>query len=225
MLDKKNKKTLIFLVVFFIIMVFSLFAGNMHVEENDELLNETVISLFDSVKDNYTISVNVTRNDVDNKYTYYTDSKLELYEINDDEGYIKYNDNYYSVDSENYELTKIKEIDIYDKYSNINLIKNLLSYCDYSFVNKANIKCKIKISDYIDEYNKLYSKEIPSIEGDMIININHLDKLLNYIEIDYSDINKLIDNNDDKLKYKIVFEEIGNNDFSDLMELYKDELK
>ena len=224
-LEKLNKKTIVFLMIFFAIMLFALFADKLPYNSGDEITNETLISYFEKLNDNYTLNVSINKNDMEEKHVYYTDSKLELYEDNDGNGFIKYKDKYYKVNEEDFSLSKTDGFDFTDKYTNVLLIKSLIPYCDFRVINKANIECNINVSDYISEYNKIYGSEIPSIDEKMLIHINHLDKYLNYVQIDYTNINKLIDNKDEKLIYKITFDDIGTNDFSDLMELYKDTLK
>ena len=139
-LEELNKKTIVFLMIFFAIMLFALFADKLPYNSGDEITNETLISYFEKLNDNYTLNVSINKNDIEEKHVYYTDSKLELYEDNDGNGFIKYNDKYYKVNEEDFSLSKTDGFDFTDKYTNVLLIKSLIPYCDFRVINKANIE-------------------------------------------------------------------------------------
>lgn len=182
--------------------------------------NKSIISKFDKIGNNYEIDIEETNNNVVINHIYYTDSKMELYETeNMDVGYVKYNDKFYIMDGNTHKLSKTKNINFIDEqYYDLDFIKNLLSNCEFEFENNATVKCNIKRRDYFNKLNSKYNTKYGNDSEDEIeIILKYSDSIKN-INIDYSSdyvINK----------YNLTIKNIGNNDFHEIREYYKDILE
>ena len=110
-------------------------------------------------------------------------------------------------------------------YYDINFIKKLIPYCDSTFVNTVKLSCKIKLSDYLNEYNEYYKKSITSDEDETIeIIIVHYGERLGKIIVDYSNINKIVNGEYLNIHYGIKMSNINNVDFSEIYDYFKKDL-
>ena len=104
------------------------------------------------------------------------------------------------------------------------IIKNVINKCELEYINDSNKECNINENIYFENYNNIYNTNYTS-DKDMKINISFYKTSIYSIELDYSNIDKIINNNDDILKYKFIFSDIGKNDYSEMLKYYKKELK
>ena len=218
-------KGILYSLIFIVMLLFIFLINNsksMKLEKKD-MTKEEMISLFDKIKSNYSLVVEEEINGKSIKIEYSTDSKLILYE-KDDKGYLIYNNIIYEADKE---TTKIKKTNyvIEDKLYNINFIKKIMNYCELEYVNNAKSKCSVKYSDFLNEYNNEYNTNI-EINYDNILKfdvVHYSDRIVKVI-VDYSQINSLINNSSDTLKYGIKIENIDKNNFDELFNYYKNDI-
>ena len=183
--DKREraKIELLLYVIFFIsVIVFVRIENN--TSSNNNNINDLDNLFIYQIEDNYCYDTNVNIND--NNYEYIGkvlgyNSTIEKKENNKDEYFYKKNDKYYKLDQDNgYVL------------SNENDIYNIISY-DYMDIN--NIKEYIKTSN---NDNGIYKVKI----SDIILNSSSsdyitikIDNINNTIEIDYTNLLRINDNN------------------------------
>lgn len=195
--DKREraKIELILYAIFFIGVIIFVRVGNNISNNNINTSDNLFIS---QINDNYSYDTKVNIND--NNYEYIGkvlgyNSTIEKKDSNTDEYFYKKNDKYYKLDQDNgYVL------------SNENDIYNIISY-DYMDIN--NIKEYIKISN---NDNGIYKVKI----SDIILNSSSsdyitikLDNINNTIEIDYTNLLRINDNNITKAIVNITYSDIN----------------
>ena len=200
----------------------------------EEVRSEDIVTLLDMLGDNYTLEITEEIDGKSNTLYYYRDDKIELYEgsLLGEDGVMVYGGKSYIIYKE--EFDKIKEINklklhnykgdnsfIKDPYYNIELLKKVINYCEMTPVNVVKANCKFNLSNYLDEYNILYNKRVETNYDDKIsMDIVHYSDGIGKIIIDYTEINKVINNSESTIKYGIKIETVGENDFSDLLNLF-----
>lgn len=184
---------------------------------------EDIVSKLDLLKDNYNIYVYKSDGKEDKKIEISTYKDITIYTGNalNIEGYVQYKDKYYVVGKDEFVETKkdkIKnEIPMYSY--NFELLKNVTNYC--TFVDNYN--CNINISNYLDEYNKIYNTEYKVDEDKtMTIKYKYDKKMITRIDYDYSEINKIINKKDEIIKYTIIINNINSNDYSDQIKYFNE---
>lgn len=195
--DKREraKIELILYAIFFIGVIIFVRVGNNISNNNINTSDNLFIS---QINDNYSYDIKININD--NNYEYIGkvlgyNSTIEKKENNTDKYFYKKNDKYYKLDQDNgYVL------------SNENDIYNIISY-DYMDIN--NIKEYIKISN---NDNGIYKVKI----SDIILNSSSsdyitikLDNINNTIEIDYTNLLRINDNNITKAIVNITYSDIN----------------
>lgn len=195
--DKREraKIELILYAIFFIGVIIFVRVGNNISNNNINTSDNLFIS---QINDNYSYDIKININD--NNYEYIGkvlgyNSTIEKKDSNTDEYFYKKNDKYYKLDQDNgYVL------------SNENDIYNIISY-DYMDIN--NIKEYIKISN---NDNGIYKVKI----SDIILNSSSsdyitikLDNINNTIEIDYTNLLRINDNNITKAIVTITYSNIN----------------
>ena len=195
--DKREraKIELILYAIFFIGVIIFVRVGNNISNNNINTSDNLFIS---QINDNYSYDTKVNIND--NNYEYIGkvlgyNSTIEKKDSNTDEYFYKKNDKYYKLDQDNgYVL------------SNENDIYNIISY-DYMDIN--NIKEYIKTSN---NDNGIYKVKI----SDIILNSSSsdyitikLDNINNTIEIDYTNLLRINDNNITKAIVTITYSNIN----------------
>ena len=197
--DKREraKIELLLYVIFFIsVIVFVRIENN--TSSNNNNINDLDNLFIYQIEDNYCYDTNVNIND--NNYEYIGkvlgyNSTIEKKDSNTDEYFYKKNDKYYKLDQDNgYVL------------SNENDIYNIISY-DYMDIN--NIKEYIKTSN---NDNGIYKVKI----SDIILNSSSsdyitikIDNINNTIEIDYTNLLRINDNNITKAIVTITYSNIN----------------
>ena len=195
--DKREraKIELILYAIFFISVIIFVRVGNNISNNNINTSDNLFIS---QINDNYSYNIKININD--NNYEYIGkvlgyNSTIEKKDSNTDEYFYKKNDKYYKLDQDNgYVL------------SNENDIYNIISY-DYMDIN--NIKEYIKTSN---NDNGIYKVKI----SDIILNSSSsdyitikLDNINNTIEIDYTNLLRINDNNITKAIVTITYSNIN----------------
>ena len=195
--DKREraKIELILYAIFFIGVIIFVRVGNNISNNNINTSDNLFIS---QINDNYSYDIKININD--NNYEYIGkvlgyNSTIEKKENNTDKYFYKKNDKYYKLDQDNgYVL------------SNKNDIYNIINY-DYMDIN--NIKEYIKISN---NDNGIYKVKI----SDIILNSSSsdyitikLDNINNTIEIDYTNLLRINDNNITKAIVNITYSDIN----------------
>lgn len=195
--DKREraKIELILYAIFFIGVIIFVRVGNNISNNNINTSDNLFIS---QINDNYSYDIKININD--NNYEYIGkvlgyNSTIEKKDSNTDEYFYKKNDKYYKLDQDNgYVL------------SNENDIYNIISY-DYMDIN--NIKEYIKTSN---NDNGIYKVKI----SDIILNSSSSDYITiklyninNTIEIDYTNLLRINDNNITKAIVNITYSDIN----------------
>ncbi len=224
-----NQKTLIYLIIFIVGISFLFIdtnekgSGNNTKPNNENTITitkEDIVKKLDNIKDNYSLDVIEKVNDEKIILDIDTDGKLISYisKSIDKGGYIIYKDKYFVPGSNNnFMIVKSVKSPIVDGIYNLDLIKSLTNYCEFT----DNNTCKIKYSDYLKEYNYKY-KTTYEIEEDnnLLINFTYSEKYITKISYDYTVLNKIINNTEDKINYTIRISNINKNDFSDQFEYF-----
>lgn len=220
-----NFNILILVGIVIAILFLSATSGMDNINNNVETEEVNIKELLSNITDNYTVKITISNSLESKNFNYSRDSKVEILDEGDysDKAYLVYNDKKYLIDVENYKLSKINKIDILDDpYINYNLIKNVLNICEFEDVNTTNKSCTLKVSTYLNEYNSIYKTDYSSDE-DMNINVSYYPTKIYSITIDYTNVDKAINNGEDILKYEFVFSDIGKNNYEEMLQYYKKE--
>lgn len=195
--DKREraKIELILYTIFFIGVIIFVRVGNNISNNNINTSDNLFIS---QINDNYSYDIKININD--NNYEYIGkvlgyNSTIEKKDSNTDEYFYKKNDKYYKLDQDNGYVLSNKN-DIYDvinyDYMDINNIKEYIKTS-----NNDNGIYKVKISDIILNSNSLDYITIK------------LDNINNTIEIDYTNLLRINDNNITKAIVTITYSDIN----------------
>lgn len=192
---EKAKIELILYTIFFIGVIIFVRVGNNISNNNINTSDNLFIS---QINDNYSYDIKININD--NNYEYIGkvlgyNSTIEKKDSNTDEYFYKKNDKYYKLDQDNGYVLSNKN-DIYDvinyDYMDINNIKEYIKTS-----NNDNGIYKVKISDII----------LNSSSSDYIT--IKLDNINNTIEIDYTNLLRINDNNITKAIVTITYSNIN----------------
>ena len=226
--DNTVMKLLVIILIFFLLIVAIISMKKFRGINNKILPNkENMAELFNNIKDNYTLEIEKKINDNTKNIVYSRDKNLILFEGDyEAKGYLVYKSKVYELNSNNKIIkSKLSLNKIEDSYYDIDLIKKLFNYCDVEYVNNVKALCKIKYSDYLNEYNTKYKTKIEiDVDNSIEFYIVHYSDRIGKIIVDYSGINKIINNTEDSVNYGILIKDIDNNDFSDYLNYYKKEL-
>ena len=195
--DKREraKIELILYAIFFIGVIIFVRVGNNISNNNINTSDNLFIS---QINDNYSYDIKININD--NNYEYIGkvlgyNSTIEKKDSNTDEYFYKKNDKYYKLDQDNGYILSNKN-DIYD----------VINY-DYMDIN--NIKEYIKLSTREDNIYKVKISDIilNSSSSDYIT--IKIDNINNTIEIDYTNLLRINDNNITKAIVNITYSDIN----------------
>ena len=109
-------------------------------------------------------------------------------------------------------------------FINLKLIRDVLKECELEIVSDNNSKCNINTFKYIEKYNEYYNTDYKSDDSKTEISIVYYSNEIHDINIDYTNINKIINESDSKLNYKMTIININENDYSDIYNYYKEVL-
>lgn len=197
--DKKGRAKIelsLYLIFFLIVVIFarvsSYTAGNIEKNHTDE-------SFIFSLKDNYICDINIALNGDIYEYNLKVlgnNANIVMKSSNEEKFYHLMNNKYYELDNNgNYILTTTDEVFPYINFNFLN-IKNVRNFIINA--NKEDSEYRIKISDIILNNTS---------NDDVIIIVDEVNK---YIEIDYSNLLK-IDNEDiSSALVKMTFSNIDN---------------
>lgn len=227
---KLNREISLFGIIFIFAILVFMFGDivktpkEKDVDKIDEVKKETVVELFDKINDNYSLVIEKNENDVISSLKYARDKSIILLESKDDvldqEGYMIYNQKmYYLKDGVLHETQKINyKIEYNAVYYDISFIKTLLKSCKMEEVDSSQINCKLKVSDFLKEYNYKYDTSYKIMDDkDFILNILYSTSSIKSIKIDYSEINKILTAKDENniIIYNIKINDIGTNNFEE----------
>ena len=89
-------------------------------------------------------------------------------------------------------------------------------------INVVKVNCKFNLSDYINEYNTLYNENILLDSDEKLeMNIVYYSTGIGKINIDYTKINKIINQNDNSINYSIKLVNTDENDFTEIHNFFK----
>ncbi len=229
--DNKNIKYFIYLGIFLIMIILSFVMHSSRVKKVDITVDKNeIIKLFDKITNNYDLTITETKNDKTKELEIFTDGNVKLYEGDYfEEGYLIYKDKLFKLDSENKKLKQEKSnLDLLNEnYYNLDFLKNLINHCEFEYINPVKSNCSIKTKDIVDEYNLIfntdykYEDEFDITKFDLIYTSSEIGK----VNIDYSKLNNIINNNYDSIKYGIKFRNLNQNDFSELIDYFKNTLE
>ena len=224
--DKKNIKYFIYLGIFIMMIILSFVMHSSRVKKVDITVDKNeIIKLFDKITNNYDLTITETKNDKTKELEIFTDGNVKLYEGDYfEEGYLIYKDKLFKLDSENKKLKQEKSnLDLLNEnYYNLDFLKNLINHCEFEYINPVKSNCSIKTKDIVDGYNLIfntdykYEDEFDITKFDLIYTSSEIGK----VNIDYSKLNNIINNN-----YGIKFRNINQNDFSELIDYFKNTLE
>jgi len=226
--DKKDK--VLSIILFVLIVIATIYLGSNYTMPNDTnntSIDANVTELLSNINDNYTVSINVYNSQEKYNYNYSRDSQIELIDEGDysNKAYLVYKNKFYLIDVNNFKLTNVSKIDRYNNpYVNIELIKKLINNCKLESINTNNQKCIINENDYFKEYNNIYNTDYSGNE-DMTIEVSFYPSRIHSIKIDYTGVDKIINNGNDILKYELIFTDIGENNYTEVKDHYKGLLK
>ena len=230
--EEVRKKALIYLCIVIVGCALLFVGGNGNKQnttkkDNKEEITvkkEDIVAKLDLIKTNYHIYVYKTVDDKEKKVDISRDDDISIYTgtaVNDS-GYVQYKDKYFMVGKDEFVQVKSNKIkNEVPTYSyNFELLKSVANYCNF----KDNYKCEVNVSDYLNEYNKIYNTTY-KIEEDkiMIFEYKYDDKKITSFSYDFSEVQKLIEKKEQNIKYAVYIDNIENNDYSDQIK-YFDEL-
>ncbi len=223
MLKKENNKNYIYIALFIFMLVFIILFRTNKTEfkyRSNEDVKEIIIKNINKITDNYSLGIELHKNKEEYKLEYMSDSKIKMYssDVFPVTGYLIYNNNYYKLNNDKLEKTKLIEINkvFNEKLYNMELIKNITNYCEVKNKSLIRANCSVDLKNFFEEYNKLYNTNI-SITEDSILDIEYLydETRIKSIIINYSNVINLIENTNDKVIYDIDITDINKNDFSE----------
>ena len=229
-LNNKDKSTLFCGIVVLFAIVFVLvtgFSNNSNEKKESSFDSSNIVKMINDIKDNYSMTINKSLNNITEEIIYYTDDKLELYESSiHDSGVIRYNNKLFCLDDNTMELDNCGEEYNYvnDSFYSYNFIKDLASECDYTYVSKNNVTCNISLVKFFEKYNNINNTNYIGNDENIIIDIVHNTKYITKINIDFSNAYNVINGFDDKFLLNIKFG-VEKNDFSKIYDHYKDILE
>jgi hypothetical protein len=234
--SKLNNQIMIFGLIFIFAIIFLKFGNTLSGDKKpndtntEDTKKATIVELFGNIKDNYSLRVQKTENNVLSELYYSRDASVVLFEgkdnVLDQEGYMLYNNKtYYLKEGSLFETDSVNYQKEYNMtYYDIAFIKDLLKSCTIEEVDSSEANCKIKVSDYLKEYNYKYNKSYKIEEDkDITLNINYSTTKIKMIKINYSEIDKIInsDNNGEEILFNIQVVDIDSNDFASKVEKIK----
>ena len=235
MLDEENNmqiKPIVFVVIGIVLFMFIyiIFSGrtDLKIAKDGTPTVLNVESLFSDIKDNYSIKIVETNDDNTTIWGFDREKDLMLYDLNidtdDEKGYIVYNNKVFVFDDEHNIYPSNDDVTSKDSFINLKLLRDTLKECKFIYISDNSSKCSIDTSKYIDNYNKYYQTDFESDDSKTDITIVYYSEGIHDINIDYTNINKIINEKDGKLEYKITLSNINENDFSDIYNYYKDKM-
>ncbi len=236
MLDEEKESTQIKPIAFVVagiallMVIYILFGTKTDLSITGENENATINidTLFSTIRDNYTIKIVETNDTGTTMWEFDREKDFKLYDLNmntdNEKGYAVYNDKTFIFDNEHKLYPTNDIVTNKDGFINLKLIRDVLKECELEIVSDNNSKCNINTSKYIEKYNEYYNTDYKSDDSKTEISIVYYSNEIHDINIDYTNINKIINESDSKLNYKMTIININENDYSDIYNYYKEVL-
>ncbi len=236
MLDEEKESTQIKPIAFVVagiallMVIYILFGTKTDLSITGENENATINidTLFSTIRDNYTIKIVETNDTGTTMWEFDREKDFKLYDLNmntdNEKGYAVYNDKTFIFDNEHKLYPTNDIVTNKDAFINLKLIRDVLKECELEIVSDNSSKCNINTSKYIEKYNEYYNTDYKSDDSKTEISIVYYSNEIHDISIDYTNINKIINENDSKLNYKMTIININENDYSDIYNYYKEVL-
>lgn len=185
-------------------------------------------ALFSTIKDNYSIKVYETNSTGTTKWEYDREKDFTMYDLNMntdyEKGYLVYKGKEFVFDSERNIYPSNDNVTSKDNFINLKLLRDVLKECEFKYVSDSSSECSIDTAKYIEKYNEYYNTDYKSDDSKTDMSIVYYSGEIHDIEVDYTNINKIINESDNKLKYKMTIININENDYSDIYNYYKDKI-
>lgn len=220
--EKLKNQILVYGGIFLIFVLFVIFAPSgegLQDRVNKYSLNN-INSLFESITDNYNFVLSKSTKTDDYTLNYGRDGNMIMLEgsVLDETGYMIYNNKNYVLKNSNIlEVDKIGYIEPMEEYHyDFNLLKDFLNKCNLSYESMSKYSCKLKVSDYIETYNRINNTSyVVEVDDDINIDIVFYNDVVDKITFDYSLIDKIITGKESEFSiYSLEFQEINKNDYS-----------
>ncbi len=236
MLDEEKENTQIKPIAFVIagiallMIIYIIFGTKTDLSITGENENATINidALFSTIKDNYTLKIVATNDTGTTMWEFDREKDLKLYDLNmntdNEKGYAVYNNKTFIFDNEHKLYPTNDIVTNKDGFINLKLIRDVLKECELEIVSDNSSKCNINTSKYIEKYNEYYNTDYKSDDSKTEISIVYYSNEIHDINIDYTNINKIINESDSKLNYKMTIININENDYSDIYNYYKEVL-
>lgn len=192
-------------------------------QEEITVKKEDIYNKLDLIKTNYNIKVYKVIGEEESKLDIARDDDISIITGSalNESGYVQYKGKNYIVSGEEFAFDKNKKLkcDIPEYSYNIELLKNVVNYCN--FIDNNN--CEINVSYYLNEYNKIYNTTYKIDEDTkMTIKFEYNDKMVTSIVYNFLEVQRIIEKNDKNIEYYIYIESIGRSDFSDKVQYFEE---
>lgn len=225
MLKEENKKKYTYIALFVFMLIFIILFRSNKTEfkyRSNEDVKEIIIKNINKITNNYSLEIELHKNEEEYKLEYMSDSTMKMYSSDTFPvtGYLIYDSKYYQLNNNELEKTKTIEInDIFnEKLYNMELIKNITNHCDINNKSLIRANCSVDLKNFFEEYNKLYNTDIviPE-EGTMNVEFLYDETRIKAVKIDYSNVINYLENANDKIIYDIDIVDTNKNDFSEFV--------
>jgi hypothetical protein len=215
-LNFKEKTTVICGIIILLVGILVMGNGNNKIELNSvpNINNEKIKEIMNKdLGEDYTLTIKETIGLTENKYIFYKDENLKLYESSDQKyGYLEYKGKFFQMDGETKELTRYTEDLPFLKnpHFDLELIKEFTNNCEYQYISQSSAKCDIKLKDYLTYHNNKYGTSYIGNDNNIVFTVTYSDKI-NEINIDYTAFNKTVNLSEENLNVNIKFRYNSNN--------------
>ncbi len=217
----KDKKNLYIIIAIFIVAVLVLYRASYNSNKpiDSESLSKITADYLDKINDNYTLDIIMYKNEEEYKLSYMTDGNVKMYSSDTfpKTGYLVYNGKNYYIENNKIMTSKVLDINrvFNEKLYDIKLIKSVLNKCSYNISSLINASCKIRVSDFFEEYNKLYDENIVSdLDNEIEIEVLYNNNGIEGARIIYDNVVEVLTKNKDNIEYDILIKDVNKNDFS-----------
>ncbi len=223
---EENTKSMVRYILVFVVGFVVILIMNAHRNKNYEQMKDTYNDNINKISDNYTLEIKLYKGEEEYTLEYKTDSIIGVYssETFSKTEYISYNNELFYLENDKIVKTDFNEINgIFDnKLYNLKLLTNLIKSSNGKF-NRYKTKYNIKMNDFFNEYNKLFNDNInPTLEDDIILDVNHDEKSIKSIAIVYDSVIKVLTNEVNETEYVITLKNLNSTDNSEYYKYFEE---